>query len=203
MGIGNYTGSLSLSFRIECEHQYSEQIVPPTYNSRGYTLHTCNICKETYRDNYTEQLQAVDIKNCDVTLEYDSISYTGEELKPSVRIVYNGKVVEPESNYTVSYGSNINVGVASVTITGKGAYTGTIIKTFQILSGTIGDLNADGVVSAEDALSVLRSTVGLLTLDDFQRAMADVNHDGEVTAEDSLLILRSTVGLQQLASNIS
>ncbi len=202
-GIGNYTGSLSLSFRIECEHQYSEQIVPPTYNSRGYTLHTCNICKETYRDNYTEQLQAVDIKNCDVTLEYDSISYTGEELKPSVRIVYNGKVVEPESNYTVSYGSNINVGVASVTITGKGAYTGTIIKTFQILSGTIGDLNADGVVSAEDALSVLRSTVGLLTLDDFQRAMADVNHDGEVTAEDSLLILRSTVGLQQLASNIS
>lgn len=36
------------------------------------------------------------------------------------------------NNYIVTYSNNLNVGTASVTITFKGNYTGSIVKTFKI-----------------------------------------------------------------------
>ena len=36
------------------------------------------------------------------------------------------------TDYTVSYSSNKNIGTATVKVTGKGSYTGTITKTFKI-----------------------------------------------------------------------
>ena len=45
----------------------------------------------------------------------------------------NGNVVlKNGKDYTVSYKSNKNVGTATVVITGKGNYTGTVTKTFKI-----------------------------------------------------------------------
>ena len=57
----------------------------------------------------------VDLSSATITLEYDSIGYTGEELKPAVTVKYEEELVDP-SNYTVSYSDNVNVGTASVTL---------------------------------------------------------------------------------------
>ncbi len=35
------------------DHNYGKEIIPPTKNSPGYTLHTCTLCGDTYKDNYT------------------------------------------------------------------------------------------------------------------------------------------------------
>ena len=62
-----------------------------------------------------------------------SITYTGSAIKPSVEIpdfVLN-------RDYTVSYKNNINVGTASIIITGKGNYTGTATATFKIVAKKI------------------------------------------------------------------
>lgn len=67
--------------------------------------------------------------------------YTGSTLKPTV-IVYDelGNVIST-SNYTITYENNINVGTASVIITGKGIYCPeTITKTFQIVSKNTSNL---------------------------------------------------------------
>ena len=40
--------------------------------------------------------------------------------------------IELNKDYTISYKNNTNVGTASVTVTGKGNYTGTISKSFTI-----------------------------------------------------------------------
>ena len=53
------------------------------------------------------------------------------------------------THYTVAYSNNINIGTATVTITGKGNYAGTITKNFTIGKGTI-RLNITGATQTYD-----------------------------------------------------
>jgi len=62
-------------------------------------------------------------------LAYTSTAYTGKAKKPAVTI--DG--LTENTDYTVSYTNNTKVGTATVTIEGKGDYTGTITKTFRIV----------------------------------------------------------------------
>lgn len=59
-------------------------------------------------------------------------TYTGKNITQSVKVKYNGKTLKSGTDYTVSYSSNKNVGTATVKITGKGQYGGTVSKTFKI-----------------------------------------------------------------------
>ena len=66
-------------------------------------------------------------------------AYTGTYVKPYVSVYYGGatsitaKTLLTENvHYTLSYSSNINAGTATVTVTGKGAYSGTVTKNFNI-----------------------------------------------------------------------
>jgi len=65
-------------------------------------------------------------------------TYTGKSIYPSIT-VKDGKVnLINGIDYTVSYSNNKNTGKAKVTITGKGNYTGTIIKYFYIVPKKVG-----------------------------------------------------------------
>lgn len=59
----------------------------------------------------------------------------------------------------------------------------------------IGDVNGDKAVTAEDALLVLRCTVGLDDLDVLSEICADINFDLEVNSADALEIERYSVDL--------
>ena len=61
-----------------------------------------------------------------------SYEWTGSpiELKPIVS--YNNKTLTKDTDYTVSYENNINIGTATLTVKGKGSYTGSVKKTFKI-----------------------------------------------------------------------
>ena len=52
-------------------------------------------------------------------------TYTGAQIKPEVTVTYDGKTLTKDSDYTVSYGANVNCGTGTVTITGKNGYSGT------------------------------------------------------------------------------
>ncbi len=73
-----------------------------------------------------------DISRADVTLGNSSFIYDGKAKKPSVTVKLNGKTLAANTDYTVSYSNNIKPGTAKVTVTGRGKYTGTIVKTFTI-----------------------------------------------------------------------
>ena len=60
--------------------------------------------------------------------EYDN----GNEIKPTPAITLGEKTLENGVDYDLSYESNINVGTATLTATGKGEYQGTVSTTFQI-----------------------------------------------------------------------
>ena len=70
-----------------------------------------------------------------ITLSYTSIPYDGTEKTPSVTVKI-GTTTISNTNYTVEYSSNKNVGTATVTVTGKTNLTGSASKTFEITSST-------------------------------------------------------------------
>ena len=60
-------------------------------------------------------------------------TYTGKEITPAVTITNgDGKMLQANVDYTVEYKNNVNVGTATVTITGIVLYTGSVEKPFQI-----------------------------------------------------------------------
>lgn len=78
------------------------------------------------------------LKDCKITLKTSSFVYNGKKKTPSVIITNDeGNRLVAGTDYTVSYKNNINAGKATVTIKGKGNYTGTITKKFTIkIKGT-------------------------------------------------------------------
>lgn len=63
-------------------------------------------------------------------------TYTGKALKPTLVVKYNGKTLKNGTDYTLTYKNNKNVGTATITLKGKGKYTGTKKLTFKIVPGT-------------------------------------------------------------------
>ena len=59
-------------------------------------------------------------------------AYTGKAITPTPVVKLNGKTLKKGTDYTVSYKNNTKVGTATVTITGKGDYSGKITKKFLI-----------------------------------------------------------------------
>jgi hypothetical protein len=58
--------------------------------------------------------------------------YTGKPIVPAPVVIYLGNPLIADTDYTVSYTNNVNVGVATVTITGIGNYEGTRTENFNI-----------------------------------------------------------------------
>lgn len=113
-------------------HHYVEKVVPPTYEKGGYTEHVCDLCGDKYKDNYTSALKKVSISGSTVKLAKTSYAYTGKAIKPAVTVKKGSVTLKKGTDYSVSYKNNKKTGKATVTITGKGGYSGTITKTFTI-----------------------------------------------------------------------
>lgn len=60
---------------------------------------------------------------------------------------------------------------------------------------TLGDVNGDGKINADDAVLVLRYAVELTEFNETQKLAADVSKDGRINADDAVLILRFAVNL--------
>lgn len=73
------------------------------------------------------------ISKCTVKIEPSSADYTGKALKPAVSVTDRYMDLHEGVDYTLAYSANTEIGTAKVTIKGKGAYTGTVTKTFKIV----------------------------------------------------------------------
>ena len=60
-------------------------------------------------------------------------TYTGSAITPAVTVKDGSSTLVKDTDYTVSYSNNVNAGTATVTITGKGNYTGTKTANFKIV----------------------------------------------------------------------
>jgi len=76
-----------------------------------------------------------------------SQTYTGNVISPLPTITYNNKTLKKDTDYTLSYSNNINAGTATITITGKGNFTGTTSKTFSISARAMSDTSVANISS--------------------------------------------------------
>lgn len=54
-GEGGIAKMVAISFIVE-DHEYEEKVTPPTCTEKGYTTHTCKICRHSYKDNEVDAL---------------------------------------------------------------------------------------------------------------------------------------------------
>ena len=59
--------------------------------------------------------------------------YTGSALKPKPTVSYDGKKLREGVDYTLTYSKNKAIGKATVSIKGKGSYTGSVNRSFSIV----------------------------------------------------------------------
>ena len=78
----------------------------------------------------------VSVANCSVRLSVGSYLYDGTAKKPSASVYYGSTKLVKNTDFTISYKNNINVGTATATITGKGNYYGTKSVNFVISNTT-------------------------------------------------------------------
>ena len=72
------------------------------------------------------------LASADVTLASDTYTYNGRSQKPAVTVKHGGKKLVPGTDYSVTYSDNVHAGTASVKVSGKGNYKGTVTKKFTI-----------------------------------------------------------------------
>ena len=98
--------------------------------------------KETFK------IEPLDIASEDVAIaDLPTFGYIGSALTPDVIIKYNGQILEKDTEYTLKYSDNVNVGLALVTVTGIGNFTGSRKVNFEILSTEGSD-----IITNEDEL---------------------------------------------------
>ncbi len=84
-----------------------------------------------------------------ITVSYEKCAYTGSPCTPAVKITIGGIELVNGVDYTCKYTSNVNVGTATITCTGKEHYYGVKTKTFKITKRSISNatyFHADDMV---------------------------------------------------------
>ncbi len=136
--------------------------VPSSVETMSYdAFEGCNItigCLNTFkaRDNLVRPNIKYDFKYVldekSELVEIDGIcnyEYTGKPIKQYIEVKYVDMLMGEGKNYSISYRNNVNAGTASVTITGKGIFVGSITKTFKItksrLSGDLYKVKISGI----------------------------------------------------------
>ena len=91
-----------------------------------------------YKDSKVVKLAVYDVDEAHVinpqhvTLKQPGMEYTGKALQPVPVVKIGGTALTANKDFKVRYQNNINAGTAYVIVTGKGAYKGEVIKTFEI-----------------------------------------------------------------------
>lgn len=139
----NYTGELQKpTVTVSDKNGDTERITADDYtltNDGGIEVGNYKVKivgKRNYKGEAEKQYSIWEkdavINHFTITLGEASVEYDGTEKKPSVTVKDGDKKLEAETDYTVVFSDNTNAGTATVTVTGKGNYTGTRNTTFEI-----------------------------------------------------------------------
>ncbi|MCR5667346.1 MAG: MBG domain-containing protein [Eubacterium sp.] len=117
----------------DCDHHWVDPIVTKqaTTNSYGLITYQCEECDATKTVKVAKVAKAA-MTSATVTLSKTKYTYDGKAKKPTVTVKSGSTTLKNGKDYKISYKNNVNVGKASVVVTGKGNYSGTITKTFTI-----------------------------------------------------------------------
>ena len=145
-----YLYSAGLNLLSSDDDSGADQNFNITYNVEANTTYVvaCKLYNASATGNFYVKLvrDTKPIANCTVTLNTTSFAYNGKERYPAVTVKDGSVTLTKNSDYTVRYEDNINVGTGRAIVTGTGSYSGTVTKTFTIAYSNLA-LNTDQVVN--------------------------------------------------------
>ena len=123
-------------------------------------------------------------------------SYTGSSICPSPTVTCNGVTLSKGTDYALTYSDNKSAGTATITITGKGNYNGTLTKTFSItkIKPAITTSSSKYAYARYKSFSLgAKSIGGKLTYSSSNKSIARVSSTGTVTTGSTSGIATITV----------
>ena len=105
--------------------------------------------KYTGSKDITFSITAKSLSAATLKLSAASYAYSGSARKPGTTVTLSSKTLVKNTDYTVTYKNNINKGTATVTITGKGNYSGTKSTTFTIKALALSKVTVTGLPKAK------------------------------------------------------
>ena len=130
-------GTVSYTYEGRDGTTYSSSATAPTNVGKYKVKATCESSTTIYTAEDTFEIQAKSISGMTVTLDKTSLEYNGSAQTVTVTVKDGITTLSSGTDYTVTgTTSSTNVGSYTVTVTGKGNYTGSVEKTWKITQGT-------------------------------------------------------------------
>ncbi len=96
----------------------------------------------------TFTIQKRSVAEASISNVNSSYTYTGKAITPNPTVKVDKVTLKKNTDYTVSYKNNTKVGTATITIKGKGKYSGTCTKTFKISAKSLSKASISNVSSS-------------------------------------------------------
>lgn len=87
--------------------------------------------------NITEKPAVITPIKASWIVDIPTHTYTGKAIEPGITLKNGAVTLDGSTDYTVEYSNNTNVGTATVKVTGRGSYSGTVVKNFTIAAAEI------------------------------------------------------------------
>ncbi len=88
-------------------HKYTVKTIAPTTTAMGYDLHTCSVCKYSYKDNYTDSIPSPKVPELTATATEEKVTLKWKPIpnaeKYGIAGYTNGKWNLLDECYTISY----------------------------------------------------------------------------------------------------
>ena len=115
----------------------------PSVGVSGLMQKKCTVCGTQLETMDIPAIEAKKLSACKITLSSSSAYFRGTRVKSTVTVKDGDTVLKSGTDYTVAYYNNLSVGTASVKITGKGNYAGTVTKTYTIKARNIANCDIE------------------------------------------------------------
>ena len=153
-----------------------------TYTVKATVAESANYAAAAATRNFTITPKAINKATVESIGEQE---FTGRAIMPTVT-VKDGTVVLTAAEYSVAYANNIDAGIATVTITGKGNYTGSMSTKFTIAQAATPVVvdNSGATVTAPDTT---KENVAE-KLDETGKTKYNKDSKGEVTDDEEIIL---------------
>lgn len=111
---------------------FSKMNIDPHPNKDGHSIIASRIMDVVQ----TSVVQKKDIKNLSFS-KISDVTHTGKALTPQIQIKDGKTTLKENTDYTLTYINNKEIGEASIVIKGIGNYTGTVTKNFNIIAPAV------------------------------------------------------------------
>ncbi len=148
VAIGDVTGT----FPVYVNHEYESTVVPYTAYEDGYTLHTCILCKDTYKSDFVPSPAVTVSGRCMLMTDTDG-SYSEDIPLDNVTVEFRGNTYHTDENGYFYFRTFLS---GEVKITSP--YCDTEVLTvnegddaeFGVVALPAYDLNGDGYINGRD-----------------------------------------------------